>query len=623
MTPSRNRRLRGLVRQIQRLDRRINHLDRISRKYSMTRLGIVIAGLLSIAFINYLVHETGGWITAALFVLVFLIVARRHARVDAGLKRHRVWQQIKTTHMARMTLSWPKIPGSDVASPGADHPFDADLNLTGDRSLHQLLNISTSQGGSNRLRDWLLDPVPDPACIHERQALVRELMPMSTFRDKLTLYGLRVLEDRDARWDGDTVCRWLERHAPTISLRPYVALLSLLAVTNITLYILYSLILIPSWWWISFSAYVLIYLCLYSFKRSALDRLEVDASHLETVLTPFRSILLYIESYRLAGKPHLAALCKPFHIAGRRPSAHLKQITFIAGGAKWQKGQFLWLILNALAPWDLYFTYRLSRFREQLRTHLPVWLDTWYELEAYNALANFGHLNPDTTFPEVASSVEGHSPVFRAQGVGHPFLSEKSRISNDFTIDHVHDLAIITGSNMSGKSTFLRTLGLNLRLAYAGGTVFASSFYTIPFRLFTSMKVTDSVTDGVSYFYAEVRRLKALLQALEEGHPWPLFFMIDEIFRGTNNRERLIGSRAYIRSLVEKHGVGIISTHDLELVHLEEEISGIANYHFREEVHNGVMIFDFHLRPGPCPTTNALKIMQLEGLPVEQSISKG
>ena len=175
---------------------------------------------------------------------------------------------------------------------------------------------------------------------------------------------------------------------------------------------------------------------------------------------------------------------------------------------------------------------------------------------------------------------------------------------------------MLTGSNMSGKSTFLRTLGVNLCLAFAGSPVNAACLRTVPFRLFTCINVSDSVTDGMSYFYAEVRRLKALLQALQEEHPYPLFLLIDEIFRGTNNRERLIGSRAYVQALTGDNGVGMISTHDLELVSLVNEVAGIRHCHFREEVQDGRMVFDYQLRPGPCPTTNALKIMQLEGLPV-------
>ncbi len=159
-------------------------------------------------------------------------------------------------------------------------------------------------------------------------------------------------------------------------------------------------------------------------------------------------------------------------------------------------------------------------------------------------------------------------------------------------------------------------LGVNFVLAFAGGPVNASMLRTSLFRIFTCIRVSDSVTDGYSYFYAEVRRLRQLLDALEESG-LPLFFLIDEIFKGTNNRERLVGSRAYIRALVGRTCLGIISTHDLELVKLADTLPGVKNDHFREEVIDGSMRFDYTLRPGPSPTTNALKIMRMEGLPVD------
>jgi len=191
------------------------------------------------------------------------------------------------------------------------------------------------------------------------------------------------------------------------------------------------------------------------------------------------------------------------------------------------------------------------------------------------------------------------------------------KVCNDFELDQHQRIVILTGSNMAGKSTFLRTVGVNLALAYAGAPVNAASMQTSLFRLFTCIKVSDSVQDGLSYFYAEVKRLQALLAATETDDGLPLLFLIDEIFRGTNSRERLIGSRSYIRELSQRRSMGLVATHDLELIKLADEIKGVTNYHFREEVSNGRMVFDYRLRPGPCPTTNALKIMRLEGLPVE------
>jgi len=174
---------------------------------------------------------------------------------------------------------------------------------------------------------------------------------------------------------------------------------------------------------------------------------------------------------------------------------------------------------------------------------------------------------------------------------------------------------LITGSNMAGKSTFLRTMGINLCLAYSGAPVNATSLRVSLFEIYACIKVSDSLADGYSYFYAEVRRLQGLLARLQAKPTLPMFFLIDEIYKGTNNEERLIGSTAYIHALVGQNCVGAISTHDLELVKLSASLPMLQNYHFREDVRDGQMIFDYKLHDGPCPTRNALKIMKLAGLP--------
>jgi DNA mismatch repair ATPase MutS len=289
-----------------------------------------------------------------------------------------------------------------------------------------------------------------------------------------------------------------------------------------------------------------------------------------------------------------------------------------------QRANIFGLALNLLVPWDLYVAYRFNRCKQDVKSRLPAWIDTWYELEALNALANFGYLQPDASFPEIwAASDTASAPVLRAEALGHPLLPDEVRVCNDLTLPRLGEVVMITGSNMSGKSTFLRTLGMNLCLAYAGAPVCAAALQCGVLRVFTCINVSDSVTDGISYFYAEVKRLKALLQALSTAVDTPLLFLIDEIFRGTNNRERLIGSQSYIEALSGGHGVGLVSTHDLELVTLAESMPTIHNYHFRETIVDGRMAFDFELRPGPCPTTNALTIMQLEGLPVPSPAPSG
>jgi DNA mismatch repair ATPase MutS len=296
----------------------------------------------------------------------------------------------------------------------------------------------------------------------------------------------------------------------------------------------------------------------------------------------------------------------------------LKRIFWITSVAGLGGNPIISFALNLLIPWNLLFTYILNQLKASIAASLPGWLQAWYNLEALNSLANFSYLNPDYVYPRFGLPQQGYETIFEARDLGHPLLRDEVKVCNDFTIDSISNTFLVTGSNMSGKSTFLRTLGVNLRLAYAGGPVNATDLRTGLYRLFTCIQVSDSLSNGISYFYAEVRRLKALLEALAEDRGYPLFFLIDEIYRGTNNEERRIGSKAYLRALASGRGAGIVSTHDLELVNLADKIPNISNFHFREEIRNGQMYFDYRLHPGPCPTTNALKIMELVGLPVDR-----
>ncbi len=476
-----------------------------------------------------------------------------------------------------------------------------------------------SRGGMERLRTWLLYPVLDPDHVHKRQAMVREIVPLSMFRDRLTLHEARAAQQPETRWEGEQVLAWLERDTGAERLLPWVLVLGGLALANGTLYVLARAELMPRLWPYTLTAYIVLYLTQTGVVRGLFE----DAFRLEQTLRRFRAVLHYLESRNYNRMPQLAAVCRPFWQAEPRPSAILKRVVRLAGMASAQRANIFSVLLNLLVPWDLYVAYRFNHCKQDVKSRLPEWIDTWYELEAPNALANFGYLQPDAIFPDIRATIDTASkPVLQAEALGHPLLPDEVRVCNDLTLPHLGEVVMITGSNMSGKSTFLRTLGMNLCLAYAGAPVCAGTLQCGLLRVFTCINVSDSVTDGISYFYAEVKRLKALLQALSMASDTPLLFLIDEIFRGTNNRERLIGSRSFIEALSGGHGVGLVSTHDLELVTLADSVPTIHNYHFRGTIVDGRMAFDYELRPGPCPTTNALTIMQLEGLPVPAPLGR-
>jgi hypothetical protein len=535
-----------------------------------------------------------------------------HGRLNWGIRRYQRWIQVKLAHIARARLDWEQLPVGYHHRPEPDHPFEADLDLVGGRSLHRLVDTAVTFEGSQRLRDWLAAPVPDLSQVIRRQNIVRELVPRTLFRDKLALNAVLAV-GAQRTWKANQLVDWLERGEPEASLRRWLILFGAFALLNALLFVANQLGVLPAWWQISLALYLGLWLA----KSRAIDAIGADALAIESALRQLRAVLGHLESYSYRRTPYLADLCAPFSDQVHRPAKYLGRVTGIVAALGMRENPIFRFVLNAVVPWDYFFAYLLSQAKADMARHAPAWMEVWFELEALSSLANFAFLNPSFTFPHfLTGQPEGVGAVLQAEDLGHPLLLDEVRVCNDFLVPALGQVTIITGSNMAGKSVFLKTVGLNLALAQAGGAVNARRLRTLPFRLFTCMGISDSVTDGFSFFYAEVRRLKALLAELEREHPLPLLFCIDEIFRGTNNRERLIGSRAYVRALAGKQGLGLIATHDLELAKLDGNVGQVVNYHLRDHVLDGRMAFDYTLQPGPCPTTNALKIMQLEGLPV-------
>lgn len=612
------KRLHLLQHQSARLERRLVALRRRSDQFSRWRLGLfALGGLVSGASFLQWGPVVWLWVTAVAFI-PFIVAVIVHRRIENAVVRFAIWQQMKQSHLARMTLDWPNLPAARPFPVPTDHPFAQDLDVVGDFSLHRLLDTAVSREGSHRLHEWLLDAAPQTHVIPQRQQRVRELAGQTRFRQRLALQAALAVDDSRSQWAGQELVDWLNRESGGRSLRPLLLVLALLAVVNWVLFAGYQLWQWPPLWLGSALLYGVLFITL-GFQRTA--SLFSDVLFLTDRLRVLNGVFAFLERWRYAQMPQIEQLCQPFLVGEERPSAHIRRVQKVMTGVGLRQNWLLGFLLNALLPWDIFFAYRLDQCRTDLAAQLPRWLDIWYELEATSSLATFAYLNPgEGVWPELGV---GDKPIFAATQLGHPLIHSEQRVCNDVRLDAGGPIYLITGSNMAGKSSFLRAVGVNLVLAYAGGPVVAKSFQASWLRLFATIRVADSLNDGFSFFYAEVRRLSQLLTALNAEGERPLLFLIDEIFRGTNNRERLIGSRAYIQALAQGSGLGAIATHDLELVQLAETSPQIQNVHFRDAVVDGRMVFDYQLHPGPCPTTNALKIMQLAGLPIEPATATG
>lgn len=595
-------RIQAYNRQIKRISHHIKQLENKSDQLGNWRLLLAIGGGIPLFISIFLPYPFIFWLIITGIAIGFVFLIANHRRIEHSLNKYRIWRAIKQENRARMVLDWKRIPETEIHD--GEYPIEVDLDL---RELHRLLNTASSQSGTLRLRDWLLSPEPSLATIEQRQKSVLELKDRPAFRDKLTLNARMSSSQVRKQLNTSWLRNWLDSDTPIEHINFWVMILGVLAVSNVIAFVLVQFDIIS----VTMSGILWgIYALIYVSRVGLMNQLGADGQQLYDVLSRLQSVMKHLESYPYENMPNLRKLCKP--ILETKPSRNIRQLMGTLAATSLKGNPPLWILLNAIMPWDLFFLGRLHRQKQQLANSMPQWLDVWYEIEALNSLATFAYLNDTAIMPNLS-----HSEVFSATELGHPLLSSEKRVNNDFQFNTVGELAILTGSNMSGKSSFLRTLGVNLAMAYAGGVVLAQSFDAGIFRLFTCIRVTDSLDDGISYFYAEVKRLRELLDALEADTNLPLFFVIDEIFRGTNNRERLIGSQSFINALVNANGIGLIATHDLELTQLADGNSNIRNLHFREHIADNRMVFDYILRDGASPTTNALEIMALEGLPVD------
>lgn len=604
------------MNQEERLRRRIGRLEmmrqqrqQVSDRLAQVRLVWFLAGVV-VAALVFVRWGAGPWAWVMAVVLVpFVVLVALHRRVETAVIRLTIWLDIQRTHLARLSLDWAALPPPLAEPIPPDHPFALDLDLVGERSLHRLLDTAVSVEGSRQLRDWLLATTPDIPAMTRRQKLVAELARLPLFRDKLVLQARLVAAAGEGRYPGAALLRWLNQQQLDSNLRGTAWLLSALAVVNIVIGLLWSAGQLPDWALV----FMLPYLAIYAAQWGKVGDLFGDVVKLDDGLRRLDGVFALIEGWRYGRTPHLQVLCQPFLTGEMRPSVQVRRLHRVVAFIGVRQNPLLALAINLVVPWDMLAGVALAARKAELQRHLPQWLAVWYELEALAALGGFAAQHPAHVFPEVDAGLE---VVFAANGLGHPLIGSSQKVRNDFAVSELGAVALITGSNMAGKSTFLRTVGVNLALAFAGSVVDAAGLTTRPLRLFSSIRVADSVTDGFSFFYAEVRRLQQLLTELRQETAVPLFYFIDEIFRGTNNRERLLGSREYIRAVAGGNGVGLVATHDLELVKLADEMTAVSNYHFRDDVADGKMVFDYKLWPGPCPTTNALKIMAQAGLPV-------
>jgi hypothetical protein len=487
-----------------------------------------------------------------------------------------------------------------------EHPYASDIDLTGPGSLLQRIDVSQTREGELALLSALGERT-DPDTIRKRQAAVEELFERAAFREEIEALGL-THQERGEKID----------HRPFMGLfgRPFLfeqkrwlfpAIIAMVSVT-LTVALLASLGIVPSpFVWLCAFAQMGV---LWATKKPVHQALDAITARLGFARA-YEGIFQRIEAERFRS-PCLLELQAELTTGGRSAAAHLKRLSRYEGFAQLRTQGPFYLVLNVLTLWDLFCLERIERFAKDVGPACEAWFFAVGKLELLCSLATLRHVDPHTSYPKI---VAPGGPL-NARGLGHPLLPAHARVLNDVDLDGPASVLIVTGSNMAGKSTLLRALGLNVALALAGGPVCATQM-TLPLvRLRASMRIDDSLQRGASYFHAELSRLRTVVADLDRGEP--VLFLLDELLRGTNAHARQKGARAVILHLLKYGAMGVVATHDIGLSELADELPGKArNVHFTDVFVEGEMRFDFTLREGVVKTSNALRLLSMAGIDVE------
>ncbi len=547
---------------------------------------------------------------AGVALIAFVWLVSRHRKEKERVAWLDALARVNTEAANRVRRNWRALPDPDWRDPEPDHPYAADLDLTGMVSVAQLLPRVSSAPGREILRSWLLAPVA-PAEVRGRQIAVAELTPLLDFRDALLALGRRI-------WLSDRTQRHLERWAagdPWLTRQPWLIGLSVALPVATLAFGLGAILgaMPPSLWLWPVAASAI----LTGIRSAALNRTVVRVADMTDELDGYAEMTKLVSDAAFES-PLLRQLQAGLTRGDRPAHKALASLRVLADLSQVRSSPMLYMILQWLGLWDFHVTHAVERWQARHGLHLTAWLNALGQVESLAALAALAHGNPRWTFPEV----DPDAKALDAAGLGHPLLAEQGRVTNDVTVGPPGTFLLVTGSNMSGKSTLLRAIGVNVVLAQAGAPVSATRFRAPPVALHTSMRIRDSLEKGVSYFMAEVLRLKQIVEAtrLTDGSPQLVLYLFDEVLQGTNATERTIAAQRILDFFASANAIGALATHDLRLLDSASVSHAATLVHFREDVVRGpsgpALHFDYRLRPGPASSTNALKLMELAGLPV-------
>jgi hypothetical protein len=561
----------------------------------------VVGGAILLLLLMLAKHTSPYWLI--LPAIIYAVLAIPHEQVIRAREHAKTAAAFYRLGFARMDDCWSGKGASGERFRDPKHVYADDLDLFGRGCLFELLSTARMPMGENLLAEWLLSPSPVQEII-DRQRLVAEMNPKLDLREDLAA----AVEDLRARLNPESLVKWCESESLLggVGVRIAAAALAVAAVAT-----LFYLFVAANYWPIVCVLFVELFAYIWLHKRAtaAISGVNCNAEGLEL----FSKILLRIERESFASPrlQQLVAELKQGSEAASRAIGQFASIVYWIDGHDSLMGR----ILDLPVLYTIQTALAAEAWRKQHGRRLRIWTDVVAEIEALLSLATYSFEHPADPFPGFSDATDP-SPLFAGEDLGHPLIAAAQCVPNSVRLDAETRVLLVSGSNMSGKSTLLRTVGINTVLAMAGASIRGKSLRLAPLSLGTRLRSADSLQEGRSTFYTEVLRIRQVLD-LTHGGEAPVLFLFDELLDGTNSHDRQIGADGLVRAFLERGAIGIVTTHDLALTEMAESVgASVRNVHFEDRVENGQMRFDYKLRDGVVTKSNALELMRLAGLEV-------
>lgn len=583
-----------------------NELAKLRKKqhfFGWTRLALVLlTGIISYRL--FYTTEYYGWIALITGLIAFIILISADTDNNRKIRRINSLVTINEEEIALLQHNYTNRYDGLEYLPGI-HNYAADLDVFGKASLYQYINRCYTEQGRKALARDVLQPLPVEDILLRHEA-IKELSHEVAWRQQLQSVAMY---DPVTDLMQNKIETWIHNDDDVFNSSFWKWFLPLYAVITMSSAIAAIAGLYP---FQIFSFLVLIYIIFSSALSRKPSMIYIQLNKITSQVEGLEQLVSWIENKKFHSKL-LIQLQQNLQVNDEKASFQIKGLKNILARFDLRLNVFVFIILNGFFLWDVWQMRALNSWKKKNKYSVAKWFSVIQQAEVLNSLAALHFNHPSWSFPIFKEDYF----YFEAMNLGHPLIPEEQRIASDFNMEGQGKIALVTGSNMAGKSTFLRSLGTNVILAQMGAPVCASSLQFSPVQLMTSMRIADNLAENTSTFYAELKKLQVIIEAVKQARP--VFILLDEILRGTNSIDRHIGSKALIKQLIKEGSIAVITTHDVALSQVNHEDRSLQNYHFDVQVdEEDELYFDYRLKPGICTNLNASILMKKIGIELEE-----